>query len=108
MRDDREAWNVDETAAYADKNALRQEELPNLSSEGRCDESAEEAGDAGCKDIFYVEVTVCLGRNGRHKRSHGEVETTDEGVVRGRSARKDIIVDVIGQEDTKGLGLVTL
>ena len=108
LRDDREAWNVDETAAHADKNALRQEELPDLSGERRCDESARETDDAGCKGIFYVEVTACLGGNGRHKHSHGEVETTNEGVVKGRSARKDIIVDVIGQEDTKGLGLVTL
>lgn len=96
MRDDRKAWNVDETTAHADKNALRQEKLPDLSSERRRNESARETDDAGGKGIFYVEVTACLSGNGRHKHGHGEVEATNEGVVKRRSARKDIIVDVIG------------
>ena len=50
-----------------------------------------------------MEVATGLGRDWGHEHGHGEVEAADEGVVEGRGAGKDIVVDVVGEEDAVGL-----
>lgn len=81
LRDNRESGHVDETTAHADKDTLRQEELPYSGGEGGSDESAGDAEDAGSEREFHMKVAAGLGCEGRHEHGHGEVETPNEGVI---------------------------
>jgi hypothetical protein len=100
LRDNGEARDIDEATAHTNEEALRQEELPDLICERGRDESTGQADDAGGEGELDVKVAAGLGSDGCHEHGHGEVEAADEGVVKGCSAREDIIVDVVGEEDT--------
>lgn len=67
------------------------------------DESAREAYGASSKGELDVKVAAGLCCDGCHEHGHREVEAANEGVIEGCGARKDLVVDVIGQEDAERL-----
>lgn len=70
-----------------------------------CNESTREAQDASSERVLHMEVATGLCGYGRHEHGHGEVKTTDEGVVEGRCAWEDFIVNVVREKDTVRLHL---
>ena len=70
-----------------------------------CYKSTREAQDTSSERVLHMEVATGLCGNGRHEHGHGEVETTDEGVVEGCCAWEDFIVDVVREKDTVRLYL---
>lgn len=103
LRDNREGGDVDEATAHPYQDALRQEQLPDLVGERGSDKPAGHAQDAGRKGEFDVEMAAGFRSDRRHEHGHGEVEAADEGVLKRRRAGEDIVVDVVGKEDTERL-----